>query len=350
MGKLSQVRKRIKWIDYVRAISMFLIIIGHTYEKAGFIQNLVFTVNVPIFFILSGYLTHQQPLKKVIKKGVYTLLIPYFVASLIMFIISILRHFIYIPLVNYQSQWYYYIIASLGGLGTSINFFNKNIPAIGAIWFLLAMYFGNIFYQILLFSSKKIKNKNIQNSFLLIISILISVLGFYLSKLIILPWSINAALISIIFYVSGHLIHEYKLLDVNYLFIIGLGLWALNSLLTPFWLNIGYTKNITTTILGAIGGSYVIMFIFKRIDKYNIKWLSNFGKCSMIALVFHVICINCFGDVNFIIKYLNLISFNPTMIEIIINIYRIILCVLVTNILAKNKFIQKIFAIVSSKK
>ena len=344
-NKLVQQKERIQWIDYARAIGMFLIIIGHTYQQAGFLQNLIFAVNVPIFFILSGYLTKPQSIKRIIKKDVYTLLIPYLVATLLMFIISFIRFFVHIPLVNYQSTWYHYLLAGIFGMGTDTVFFNKNIPAIGAVWFLLAMYFGNIFYQILLLLAQKINNKNWKNTFLFLSSLIIALLSFFISKKYIFPWSINAALISVFFYTIGHLIKEYNLLDKNYLFFIGVILWLINAYITPFWFNIGYTKNILITLLGTVGGSYAVMFICQKINQHNIKWLSDFGRYSMIALIFHVICINCFGDVNFISEVLKHLGINIVLVELLINSYRIILCVLITNWLAKNKIIRKIFAI-----
>lgn len=344
-NKLVQQKDRIQWIDYARAIGMFLIVIGHTYQQAGFLQNLIFAVNVPIFFILSGYLTKPQSIKRIIKKDVYTLLIPYLVATLLMFIISFIRYFVHIPLVNYQSTWYHYLLAGIFGMGTDTVFFSKNIPAIGAIWFLLAMYFGNIFYQILLSLAQKINNKNWKNTFLFLSSLIIALLSFFISKKYIFPWSINAALISVFFYTIGHLIKEYNLLEKNYLFFLSVALWLINAYMTPFWFNIGYTKNILITLLGTIGSSYAIMFICQKINQHNIKWLSDFGKCSMIALIFHVICINCFGDVNFISEVLKHLGANIILVELLINSYRIILCVLITNWLAKNKIIRKIFAI-----
>jgi fucose 4-O-acetylase-like acetyltransferase len=64
--------KRIKWIDNARTIGILLIIIGHTVGVTfGLtVQNVIFTVNVSIFFFISGYLHKDKPLKEVIKKRI----------------------------------------------------------------------------------------------------------------------------------------------------------------------------------------------------------------------------------------------------------------------------------------
>lgn len=328
---------RIQWIDYVRACSMMLIILGHTWAKAGFLQNLIYAVNVPIFFILSGFLTKHRSIKATAKKGFYTLIIPYLITAGVMELITLIRYFVKIPLVNYHI-WYHYIIATLYGIGTDSKIFQFNIPAIGAIWFLLAMYFGNIIYQVLL----KLTKNNIQ---LFICSLSITVIGFAISHYIILPLSLNASLISIIFYCAGNLIRQYSLLTKWYWLIIGLLLWVTSALITPFWFNIGYTKNIFITLLGAISGSFAIIYLFKQCNHINITWFSNLGKWALITLAFHVVDINCFGDYGALIKLLNMINMDNYGIIIMTIIYRILICWLITYILVKSNVIKKLFNI-----
>ena len=58
-------KKRIDWIDIVRAMGMFLIIMGHTLEGYTYsiVGKLIFAVHVPVFFVLSGYLYKEKPVK-----------------------------------------------------------------------------------------------------------------------------------------------------------------------------------------------------------------------------------------------------------------------------------------------
>lgn len=103
------------------------------------------------------------------------------------------------------------MLRTLYGSGTGIEFFlNKSlhIQAIGAIWFLVAMFWGNLIFNGLL----KIKE---QLGELLVITLilLMSILGFYLTKKgIYLPWSLNAALVSQVFYYAGFLMRRFDLI------------------------------------------------------------------------------------------------------------------------------------------
>ncbi|MGN0194677.1 MAG: acyltransferase family protein [Pseudoramibacter sp.] len=84
--------ERVKWIDNARAIGILFIITGHTigltFGQTFF--NVIYAVNVAIFFFLSGYLHRQKPIKKVIKGGVENLLLPYVITSVLMITFSMI--------------------------------------------------------------------------------------------------------------------------------------------------------------------------------------------------------------------------------------------------------------------
>ena len=145
-------KKRIDWIDIVRAMGMFLIIMGHTLEGYTYsiVGKLIFAVHVPVFFVLSGYLYKEKPVKKVFKSGNVNLLLPYLATLLIVVIIT--RFNFIFPNWIYKLDMHNFLISAFYGSGTNLNpFWDKSltINAIGAIWFLLAMYFGNIIFNIL---------------------------------------------------------------------------------------------------------------------------------------------------------------------------------------------------------
>lgn len=198
-------KKRIEWIDCVRAVSMMLIIIGHTYA-VGFWQYFIFAINVPIFFVLSGYLTRKKSLNETAKGGIKTLIVPYLFTVCVIFLLSLISLHKNIPGLIMTDKWDHYLIAGIYGIGTPTQnsiIPGSNVPAIGAIWFLLAMYFGNIFYQTLRMIVDR-KNKTTQNMLLVSLSIVLAICGFTISHFIQLPWSLGAAMISAIFYTSGY--------------------------------------------------------------------------------------------------------------------------------------------------
>lgn len=62
-------KKRIGWIDFARAVGMLMIITTHSLVgvyASGIVGKLLFAVNVPIFFVLSGYLFKEKGIIQVI--------------------------------------------------------------------------------------------------------------------------------------------------------------------------------------------------------------------------------------------------------------------------------------------
>lgn len=197
-------KRRIDWIDIVRAVGIFLIIMGHTLEVYTYsiVGKLIFAVHVPVFFVLSGYLYKEKTFKKVFKGGNVNLLLPYLATLLIVVIIT--RFNFIFPNWIYNLDMRNFWISALYGSGTTLNpFWDKSltINAIGAIWFLLAMYFGNIIFNFIIDSFRG--NLYISG----IVATIVTFVGFYLTDTDIwLPWSLNAAMASQLFYYSGYLI------------------------------------------------------------------------------------------------------------------------------------------------
>ena len=74
MNKIN-LNNRIIWIDLVKAIGIILVIIGHGIQEynlnMNFLEVIIYSMHMPLFFILSGYLFkyHSEAnLKDTIKK------------------------------------------------------------------------------------------------------------------------------------------------------------------------------------------------------------------------------------------------------------------------------------------
>ena len=74
----SKTKERIDWIDYAKALGVFLVIMGHTYKGYSFI-GWIYSFHMPLFFFLSGTTLkiEQISCKEFFKEGVKALLIPY---------------------------------------------------------------------------------------------------------------------------------------------------------------------------------------------------------------------------------------------------------------------------------
>ena len=47
--------KRIEYLDIARGIGIFLVVLGHCYSLPEWMWHLIYSVHMPLFFVLSGY-------------------------------------------------------------------------------------------------------------------------------------------------------------------------------------------------------------------------------------------------------------------------------------------------------
>ena len=81
-------RKRISWIDNARGICVFCVLLAHS-GKEHYLLHLFYSPwFLTLFFFISGYLYNPQSVKNDLIKIFRTLILPYFILSLIIFFIG----------------------------------------------------------------------------------------------------------------------------------------------------------------------------------------------------------------------------------------------------------------------
>lgn len=79
MGKV-----RLFWIDWMRIISIFLIVFGHLPLEDGFVKSFIYSFHVPVFFVISGFLfKNNKSSKDLLLKDCRQLIVPYLFFCLI---------------------------------------------------------------------------------------------------------------------------------------------------------------------------------------------------------------------------------------------------------------------------
>ena len=309
-----------------------MIVVTHSLDifNRSFLSAFFFAINVPIFFILSGYLYREKTFKNIFSSGVKNLLSPYLATVVIIGLIELIGH-------NFFPNWIRpinvlsYILSTIYGLGTNtlLPGVNITIPAIGAIWFLPAMFIGNLLFNLIFKIDKKLGKKNL---FLLSCSLILAIIGFFLGKKIQLPWSFDAVLISQVFYCFGYLIKERNLVENGHftLTLLSLLLWLVSAKSGFFYMNVSHADAPIFALLGAIGGSYFVMRISCLLLRYWHKWpiMQKFGKDSLVMLCFHLIDINAFSVGPNILSWIVLLTGNHYLGVLGMLVYRllIILC------------------------
>ena len=83
-------KKRLRYIDIARGIAMFIIVFGHaisaTSAHAYPIYRVLFFINVPIFFVLSGYMFRVKDSESFwlfLKNKFLRIMLPYFFWALL---------------------------------------------------------------------------------------------------------------------------------------------------------------------------------------------------------------------------------------------------------------------------
>lgn len=337
-------KKRIEWIDLVRAVGMLLIVVGHSLGQytGTYLGKVIFAVHVPLFFVVSGYLYKQQATKVVVKKGFFNLLLPYMATSILLYIAYFNWHifphgFSQLTLTNRQ-----FLLEVAAGLGTSTNYGHLFVPSIGAIWFLLAMFTADIIFNFIVKVQSQVKMRYLD----VLLTLICCVIGFWTAKYISLPWAFNAALISQPFYLFGKYLRQNDLLEQGkaaWMF-LGILLWLFSAYKGFFFINIGYAANPLWAMLGAMGGSYALMYLAMVVTRsgFKVKWLNLYGAFSIIALCFHLIDIKAITLSSVIFNNLNA-HYGPVLATVGMSTYRILLTFAALLVVPKVPFIRSFY-------
>lgn len=183
-------KEREESIDYLRALGIVLMVLAHIPLDDKFVHY-VHAFHMPLFFVISGYLrngggTHDH-LKNVIKK----LLKPYIVFSILGYILW----FIEVRPIR--------LTEILSPIKAVLWINSEEMPIAGALWFLTAMAFVNVFVYCIE-NQRIIKNKEI---FVLVLFLF----GLFETRLLTvrLPWSIGAACVGTGFFYVGVKFRKY---------------------------------------------------------------------------------------------------------------------------------------------
>lgn len=184
--------KRKPWVDLLRGICMLAILLDHTelyYTGINVINYNVYVVNaLVLFFVLSGYLMYKEngfDIRKKIKSILRTLLLPYFLFSLL---ISIPKALFYTHTLDFIDILQHIVLGQ-------------------ASWFIAALSFAEIIFSIMIWITH---GKNYALSTISGISFIFSI---YLStKNQPYIWQLDNSMQALLFLCMGYLYHQYEYL------------------------------------------------------------------------------------------------------------------------------------------
>lgn len=148
----TPVTQRVEFVDTARGIAMLCIVLGHLDIHA--VNLVVYTFHVPIFFLITGwFVSARQSVGAFTSRRARTLLVPYAVTCAVIVVGMCLLAALGAPAAEGQTvgntalRW---IVAALYGSGTPAVPLPSGVTEIGAIWFLLACFWGCVGLRALL--------------------------------------------------------------------------------------------------------------------------------------------------------------------------------------------------------
>ena len=187
-------RSRVGWIDFARGIAILCVIIGHT-TNDFIIRGVIFSFHMPLFFICSGMtyrVSHntEEFLKKAKKS---------FIALPLTAAILFLANDILLWLLPWVGVNTFSITEELKALffssGVPFDSFIGDVKAIGMTWFFFALFTARTIFD---YICMKLDRK-----YAVMVSVILMILGYIFGKMLWLPFSIDIALVAVIFIISG---------------------------------------------------------------------------------------------------------------------------------------------------
>lgn len=293
-------------IDIVKAIGILLMILGHcpAIPKMPF-RHFIFTFHMPLFFIVSGYFFEAKDIKTSLIRDAKHLLIPYFITCAVVVILTLVK-----SLFMGESKTFYYIVATFIGSGSShLCRYLADMPIIGAIWFLPALFVCKNAYNLL--SKYPVNTRLLYSAIIYVVATLI---GRYI---IFIPFSFLCGLSAIIFYAIGDYYKMTKCKITWLHWIIGIICWIVSFQFSHVNLVQPRTDLYFIDVIGATTATFLIYTVSKKLTelfKYAtvMPWI---GRNSMYILCLHLIDQNV-GFSGFLTKSLHPISLGLCMVVI----------------------------------
>ncbi len=277
-------KERIKWIDYGKAIAIFMVVWGHT-GLYGPLHVARYMFGMPFFFFVSGYLfsfEKYSSYKNFFTHRVKQIIVPYllfhFVTYFFWFFIS--RHYGDDAVGGHLTEWYVPLKGILLGYPELMV---NDIP----LWFMVCLFIvENMFYAYRKFMGKW--------WFPLWLVVAGYVMGEVMPRL---PYCINTAFVAIIFYYFGYIFKQNnKLREKLTGWLPGIICIAVYSIIVYTNGKItmhtnGYGENVLLFITGQVA-CYVLMYnlcLMLQKNTQDIKFLSYMGRNTLIICAIHMI-------------------------------------------------------------
>ena len=278
-------KERIVWLDYGKAIAIYLVVLAHTalYKPA---EGFIYTFHMPFFFFMSGYLfsySKYPSYMEFVKRRFRQLLVPYVVINIITYLLWLL------VLRNVGSDAGE-DVGALSPLMAAVTVNATEMVHDVPLWFLAALFMVENLYYLLY---RNARYRVVVTLLLLLLAVLNNTYN-----TVRLPFCIDISLVALLFYRLGNVMREKgNILFKWYLFVLSavvtVAVFMLNGKVA---MHANYYNNIFLFIAGGVAGCYSMAYICKQLqllcgDRTLVQTIARntLPICAFHLIVFAVI-------------------------------------------------------------
>ena len=305
---------RIEAFDIAKLLALICIVVGHS-SFAGVPSGIVdffYSFDMPLFFVVSGYFFKDRDIsRRMFEKNVRGLILPYVATCALVVVAMMVRSALFgESVLRAGVVW---LVASLYGSGSVTPGMPEGIAAIGALWFLLSLFWS----RLLLASFWRA-------GFPGILSLLAFIVGVSTKDYIWLPFSVQPALCGVLFMYVGQMARDKSILGLGsseekkklncFLWFVMLMTWLYCGLF------FGKLYMVTNTyshgaidVIGGICGAFCIIKVSDYASRrlpHLFHLLAKAGACTLPLLCMHLFELNVIRW-DLIVEMLKSAGLNP---------------------------------------
>lgn len=286
---ISKTRTRIKWIDIAKGIAILSMIWAHGLAGNGRIpyyeSTIICSFHMPLFFILSGYTTRPLDDCKIIYRKVYYLVKKLYIPIILVVATCTLER-AFFGLISYSQIIRVFFSALIYAQPT--DFLGHH--SIDAMWFLVTLFWAKILYYFI----RKTMNLKFAGIVLLVLTIIfhyVSLAGFWIQSLDLVPIACFFMWIGSVWAKYQDMLKERQLVVLSFLFLVWLIMIVydikhnthVDMAMRSFPLYFGSVSKV-------IAGTYLVAYLGMKIETNKLGSILNFiGQNTLSLLIINTI-------------------------------------------------------------
>ncbi|WP_424243901.1 fucose 4-O-acetylase-like acetyltransferase [Elusimicrobium posterum] len=252
-------KKYWNWVDFTKALAIALVVCGHCFED-GAIRNTIYLFHIPLFFIISGYLSDYSSPKTGSWPSVKYMLYAVLIYNIFFIALTLAKNIAF-----GQSITMLLVLRYIYGIVSPYYVDSYALPVLAQFWFIFVLVFMKCFYKYL----SKLKNNYIWAFLVFCIAV-----SYFQKETNVFWFFISRTLLAFPFFILGNMLRKTNIIDK----VIS---WKIHSKLIIFALLV-----ILFLSLGRLNGiQRTDMFHFSTGNSILLYYLCALaGSCSSILL------------------------------------------------------------------